>query len=83
MTIELNGVAPDGDHPPDEILYHPDGGEYVELLRQGHRRGIDDWRLVRGPKGYSKPVGDDFAAAFAEFAAEVQDAKADKTEVKA
>lgn len=47
-TIEVNGVDPAGDAPPDELFYRPGDGFEVALLRQPTRHGerwqLDVWR---------------------------------------
>lgn len=61
-TIELNGIDPDGEAPPDEIGV----GEDVLLCRKG-----SGWDLLVG--GGYVAFYDDFEAAFTAAIAEVVD----------
>lgn len=65
-SVHLNGVDPDGESPPDELIHRPDDGQRVELIR---RSGLSDWEIREyRDSGAHYKLCDDFAQAFAEFA---------------
>lgn len=63
--FDLNGIDPDGEVPPDEVLYHPDDGDVVEVLR------VRDGWVVEINGGDPDTTHDGFESAFARFCQEV------------
>lgn len=63
-NLELNGVDPDGEEPPDEVLARSDTLDDVELIR---RNGNWDVSIYRGDTLDELQVFEDFESAFAFF----------------
>lgn len=66
-SVDMNGIDPDGNEPPDELLYRHDDDRRVELLRKG-RRKVATWRVrVYDGDSYVESGYGDFAEAFGAF----------------
>lgn len=67
-SVRLNGIDPDGESPPDEVIHDADDGLRVELLRVAP--GRQDWEVRVHPEhGTYRHWGfDAFGRAFAWFA---------------
>lgn len=63
--VKLNGIDPDGKHPPDEVLHHPDDGPATELVRNGNSWDVRVYS--DGELDYTSDY-DHFFEAFAYFA---------------
>lgn len=65
-SIEVNGVDPAGDEPPDELFYRPSEGVEMSLCRLSPR-SPSPWRLAvyRGGATETEADFDDFGAGFA------------------
>lgn len=64
IDIRLNGVDPEGEHAPDEIL-QPRGREGPELVRE--RDGWHVTRWIDGDQTRDEHYDEDFEQAFVRF----------------
>lgn len=78
QKVVLNGVDPNGEWPPDEILFHPED-DHVELVRQRIDSDYYEYgyelRVKYGPHDFVETYKDaEFTKAFSVFSMHVSKA---------